>query len=655
MGASLRKSVLSFVQKGLHSRPVLLQLPVFVERDNETELTGLIDLLTLELLTFSGPGGQTVTRQSISPEHHMFSESLKARKALIEAVAGLDEPLLEAALESDALEVEDNDTSAISDHQLRAALRRQTISGAAVPVLCGAAAKNIGVQPLLDAIANFLPSPRDVPAVSATLSQSKANLPGKKSVSASEDIATPAANASRTVSLSDPFLSALAFKVVWNQQMGAQTFVRLYSGTLQRSSGLFNTGTQKKERLSKILLAYADQYIEVERLRAGQIGVILGLQDTRTGDTLVDDKQGASVKQFDLKGLHLPSITVPPPVFSMSIEAQGKSDEAPLKEALDMLVRTDPSLRLDDESVSGKDTGSGQSTLSGMGELHLDIAKGRLRDEFKVRASLGDIRVSYREALAPGTRIKVEEELDRIVGGRMLKAGCTVEIECQSEDGEDVSTSNTIDFLENTTPSDANGTAKEEGAVQEAPLRGGAAAALSRGPLSGSPVVNVSVRLSDVKSYGPELTTPAALTTVASRAVRSAFRQASMQLLEPHMDVTVECDHDHVGKVASDLTNEQQGEIVEVLQGDAMDELGGVEENGEVYLPPASQDEGQSTASTGHLKASIRARAPLSALVAYSSRLRALTAGSGTFTMSFSGFKAVHGNRRQTILAALGR
>ena len=646
------------MQKGLHSRPLLVQLPIYEESGNDTTFTGLIDLLRLEALSFRGPGGEHVKREPLTASHPLHSESLRARKALIESLAAVDETLLESVLDGDALENDQNDTSLVSEAELREALRRQTIEGTVVSVFCGSAARNIGIQSLLDGISDFLPSPRERPAITASVAQAADSNKGKKGGKgqrvAGADEVLPVERISQDVRLEDNLLSVLAFKVVWNPLIGAQTFVRVYSGTLSRTSQLFNTNLQRCERVNKLFLAYADQYIEVQQLRAGQIGVVVGFQDTKTGDTLVDEKQAAQQKAFPLRSLQLPSITIPPPVFTMSIEPHGKNDEAPLREALNMLVRTDPSLRLNDRSVADEETGSGQSTLSGMGELHLDIAKGRLRDEFSVRASLGDVRVSFREALAPDQRMEVQEDLDRMFGGKRLQAGCTIVIEPLDESAEGLTPNELEIVLESTGEASMEG---EDSIIKEQALRNGLLAGLARGPLSGSPIVGLRVKLQGLQTFGPENSPPAALTAVASKALRTALRKAQVMMLEPFMNLQIQCDEVHLGKVVSNLTNDHQGEIVQIVQGDSPDVQQAVAAiDDKTYLPPEF-GLGQSLSDGDHSrqKTVIHAKAPLSSLAAYSTRLRAITAGSGTFRMSFSSFQGVQQARKEAILRELGR
>ena len=601
----------------------------------------------MEKLTFTGNGGQHITRHPLTSEDVGFLDAVRARRGMLETLAEVDEDILSRMLETGALE-DDGCLLDFPEDELHCAIRRQTLLGVTLPVLCGAGAKNIGIQPLLDAMTRYLPSPLDVSPPPGTVQRKDTVQRSKQPQLASPSEESCVVHA---LPLAGPILSVLAFKVTWNPMVGAQTFVRVYSGVLKRSSGLFNTSTQKRERINKLLVAYADQYIEVESLQAGQIGVIFGFSDTRTGDTLVDDRQAASTKEVLLRTLQLPSIRVPPPVFSMSIEPYGKADEELLKEALNMLVRTDPSLHLDDRSTLGDETGGGQSILSGMGELHLEIAKGRLKDEFKVRAGLGEVRVNFRETLGEGVT-EISESLNRVVAGNRLQASCTVKVEKLANSNGDESLPNII-HVEGS--SDINEQDEAANARRNA-LRNGVHAALARGPLTASPMVGVKVTITDDLAARQEAGAIAGLSAVASRAVRSALRQSQVILLEPYMQLVVDCDAEYVGNVVAELTSERQGEISEILQ-DARDMSASAHAEAAVRcLPELKGDSDSETTNIGmQQKSKIEAVAPLANLVAYSSKLRALTAGGGTFHMSFSGFRPVQPSRQKTILRSLGR
>lgn len=481
-------------------------------------------------------------------------------------------------------------------------------------------------------------------------------------------------------------------------------------GTLSRSSTLLNTTTHTKERLSKLLLPYADQLIETDEIGAGQIAVLLGLRDTRTGDTLVDSRASSSkVAPWagHAKDLRLRRVDVPPPVFSMSVEALSKSDEPSVKDALDMLVRTDPSLRLDDGSSSSTDgsgglgaAGTGQTVLSGMGELHLEIAKDRLTGEFGAKANLGGVRVSYRETVVgeeEGAEAEtvMSEMLDREMMGKPLKAGLELRLRRLSaeEDGPgDETLGGNLIAIELDEELERGGNEKSasavakrsdevlDGAAIRQAIRAGLVAALSRGPLTSNPLSGLHITVSQVQTFGQDLTPAKALSFAASSALRKAVKERGAKMMEPVMKLRVTCQEAHLGKVVGDLTSEQHATVEQVdhegLAEQGAEGAGGGDTTANrlqgVYLPPpptnatleSSSSSSPSSDASGSFELSpsdarhrttIHALAPLARLVSYSSRLRALTAGSGTFTMQLAGFQTVGNDREREILTSLGR
>lgn len=641
-GASVAKSLRSIVDKGLHTRPALLQLPAYASQlgadaglagdSDDDKVAGIVDLLTMNVLRFDGVAGETVTKIPLSAEKHgaLYDEAAKARSALVELVSSLDIELLELLLESD-----DAGHEKLSLEAIHQALRRLTHSGDIAPVLCGAAARNIGVQPLLDAIALYLPSPADRPDVDGRIAP---GTPHERPTS---------------VALTHPDTTALAFKVVWDKRRGPITFVRVYSGTLQTASTMINTTTHHKERITRLLLPYADQYVDVPSLRAGQIGVVLGLRDTRTGDTLVDARGGGSKRlaRNELHALRLRRVHVPPPVFSVSVEPRSKAEEGAVAEALRMLVRTDPSLHVNEGSASTA-SGAAQTVLSGMGELHLEIARHRLQGEFDVDAHFGHVRVGYRETLNDETREKGAshtEMLDHDMHGRRVKAGLTMHVRGL---GPEDSTKNEVvvdlgeqeDVLYDGTP-------------LSRVLQQGAATALSRGPLSGYPLQGLHLTLTDVRTFGPEVSTAGALRMLVSTALRKLLghsrgaNDGRTTLMEPMMRVTIEANDAHAGKLSSDISVEQHGSIVEMLHD--VDEGPNVSGEYAVYIPPHTDDEVVRGSQGNNM--TIVAHIPLARMMRYSTRLRALTGGAGTYRMELEGFATVAPDRERELLQEMGR
>ncbi|SPO21882.1 related to MEF2 - translation elongation factor, mitochondrial [Ustilago trichophora] len=589
MGSSVAQSLRSVIRSGMHQRPLLLQLPIPVKGKDEPGIEGLVDLVEIQALTFTGKAGEVVTRSPLTEAHEMYAEAKEARHALVECLASLDDRLLEELF---SLPTGSNEEphSKMPSASVRQAIRRQTLAGTILPVLCGSAAKNVGVQPLLDAIGDFLPSPADKPGVTGTVASKAAAATTKASKSDKEQPAEASSGKEVSISLNDKRTTALAFKVVHDKRRGPTTFVRVYSGTLHRSSVLFNTTTGARERLSRVLFPFADQYVETATLRAGQIGVILGLRDTRTGDTLVDistapnNTSSSSAKPLDpseVKSLRLKRVHIPPPVFSMSLEPASKSDVDSVSEALNLLIRTDPSLRLDE---SGEGT-TGQTVLSGMGELHLEIAKDRLENEFGVNARMGAVRVSYRETLEEGVgwlevdevverelvgkRIKIgakmrvrglgEDEMDRmhasdaaVFGGNVVhvsfasegdEAGKIGKVKAGAEDEGDIeaylaesprqtrskSTAAASKTSDSTTATTAGLPPGVDLATVETMFKTGMVAALSRGPLTSNPLMGLEISISNIQFFG-ELSSSASISYLLSHHLRKLLRS------EPKID-----------------------------------------------------------------------------------------------------------------------
>lgn len=769
-GASLANSLRSFVQRGLHPRPVLLQLPILRSDSSSAEIDGgihgIVDLLEQRELHFSGRAGEEVRRSPISNEK-LKQQAIEARFCLIETLASLDEPLLEELLSIDPSQSGGEPHAQLSARSLRASLRRLTTSEKVVPALIGSAAKHIGVQPLLDAVVDYLPSPaeagdvrddegRGIGTVYGTVdgipegrkkrgSKQEQRRTAGSSHAAINKSATAAAAAERpalgqgselepaetvsavAINVQDPGLTALAFKVVWDKRRGPMTFVRVYSGILKRTTTLLNTATKSRERLNRLLLPFGSTYTEVERLIGGQVGVLLGLRDTRTGDTLVDVKS-----EID-PTLQLRRVDVPPPVFSVSVEPHSKTDEEAVNEALANLVRTDPSLRVHSGNSIALNAGGGnsafgaagtnQTVLSGMGELHLEIAKDRLKNEFGARARIGSVRVSFRETLDSADDIHVEEVLERDMAGKRVKFGCKVclralregeagdksvgdnliEISLGGEEdlvgthackGEAKAASRDQEARRGSSPSNRSVTAVAENhrrsqsgegdrasstvsnevsdaAALHRSITAGVTTSLSRGPLSSHPLTRLSVRISDVQTFGPEVSPLNAVSALTQALVRKTVREAGVRMMEPVMDVQIQTEESFLGKVVSDVTTEQKGDVVEVAHEGAAVE-GGLDAtmgSGKtfpigVYVPPESWDTLPGSSGDGvegqpgpapRQKTTIVALIPLSKLVSYSSRLRALTAGTGTYTMRLHGFKAVSDERQRQILGDLGR
>ncbi|KAJ1956079.1 Ribosome-releasing factor 2, mitochondrial, partial [Dispira parvispora] len=367
---------------------------------NGSLLAGVVDLVRMEFLEFdSTKKGSEVRRMALtsseadlasttSPYAAIQQTAQKARSELVEALCDLDDDLMESFLDI-------ADPMALSPVQIQTAVRRQTLAGRAVPVLCGTSYRHIGVQPLLDAVVDYLPSPLDVPCPKTVV--------GRRNSSTT------------TVPLSDrTTLCALAFKVLYDPRRGPMVFIRVYSGVLSVRQTLLNAQRNTKERATKLLTMYANDVEEVNAIGVGEIGVVLGLKHSRTGDTLLGITKSSTESVLP----RLQGVEPPPPVFFCSIEPHSASDEKQLNEALGHLLLEDPSLHLTTNDETG------QTQLSGMGELHLDIIKDRLLRDYRVNAHIGAIRIAYRETIQ--TPVEQTFHYEKEVLGKYGKVGMTV-------------------------------------------------------------------------------------------------------------------------------------------------------------------------------------------------------------------------------------
>ncbi|KAG0200741.1 Ribosome-releasing factor 2, mitochondrial [Mortierella sp. GBA30] len=667
----------------LGCRPVVVQIPLMESLTStggsgskDAQFNGVVDVLSMEILRWdSDSKGAKVTRTSLDssyPDQDLFQEAVKARVALVEQLSALDEHIIELFL---TLE----DHMAIETKDLQAAIRRLTLSSTIVPVLCGASFRNIGVQPLLDSVVDYLPSPDERPAALGRMADGKMVEIGNGGLKER--------------------LCALAFKVIHDARRGPMVFVRVYAGQLNERAQLWNSTTHSKERANKLLQMYAMDVEEIPHITKGNIGVILGLKDTRTGDTLLDAHDPR-------KGLALSGIKVPSPVFFASVEPMSTSDEKPVEEAIKALIREDPSLgmRVDEET--------GQTLLGGMGELHLEVAKDRLVSDFKVKAEMGRMRISFKETMrGAGVVSEVPKwEYDRELLGKRGRArvGLTVERldRFEDEDGADASRSSTskdsesapeeydgneivISLAEQTPSSDEAGThaAAEKAAltgtvipsgstdlpipILRTAIKNGIMSALSRGPLLGYAQTHLRVRLTDLHLYGAD-STPQAISSCVSAAVTEAVRLGgnpstgqndnSSVLLEPIMDVRVEVAEKDVGTVIGDISGTRRGRVLSLdgqeSGGDGQAQEDADEAEFQVYAPPdptLSSSALSSSSLTGGVatmadRKSIRAQVPLSSMLGYDAALRALTGGTGKFAMEVIGYGEMDFDRQRDLI-----
>jgi len=503
-GADFFRCVQMMIER-LGATPLVLQLPI----GSEGDFIGVVDLLGMRALTWRGETqkGEDYAVEEIPAD--LVEQATEWREKLIETVAENDEEIMEAYLGGDELTVE----------QLKAAIRRATIADHLNPVLCGSAFKNKGVQPMLDAVVDFLPSPLDVDHVEGLL------LDGETVAQRRTDEAEP--------------LSALAFKVATDQHLGKLTYLRIYSGVMDNGSQVLNATKDRKERIGKIYQMHANKREELPRAGAGDIIAVAGLKQTTTGDTLSDPQ----------KPIVLESMTFPDPVISVAIEPKTKGDQEKLGTAIQKLAEEDPTFQVQNDEETG------QTIIKGMGELHLEILVDRMRREFKVEANVGKPQVAYRETIR-----RVVEREDYVHKKQTGGSGQYAKVQIKLEPLEMGPDAPTYEFVNAVT----GGRIPREFIPS---VDAGAQEAMQYGILAGYPLVGVKLTLLD-GGYHEVDSSEMAFKIAGSMAFKSAARRAHPVLLEPMMAVEVTTPEENMGDVIGDL-NSRRGQI------QAMDERGG--------------------------------------------------------------------------------
>jgi elongation factor G len=503
-GADFFRCVDMMVER-LGATPLVLQLPIGAEAD----FIGVVDLLGMRALTWRGETvkGEDYTVEEIPAD--VAEQAAQWREKLIETLADSDEEILEAYLGGEDLSVD----------ALKAAIRRATIADQINPVLCGSAFKNKGVQPMLDAVVDYLPSPLDIPRVDGVLMDGTTE-------------------ASRHAEESEP-LSALAFKIAADQHLGKLTFVRIYSGVLENGQQVLNATKDRKERIGKIYQMHANKREELPRAGAGDIIAVAGLKQTTTGDTLADPQ----------KPIILESMTFPDPVIYVAIEPKTKSDQEKLGTAIQKLAEEDPTFQV------RTDQETGQTIIAGMGELHLEILVDRMRREFKVEANVGKPQVAYRETIKR-TVDKQEYTHRKQTGGSGQYAKVIVKLEPleMTSDGPSYEFENAV----------SGGRVPKEFIPS---VDAGAQEAMQYGVLAGYPLVGLKLTLLD-GGYHEVDSSEMAFKIAGSMVLKTAARKAQPVLLEPMMAVEVTTPEENMGDVIGDL-NSRRGQI------QAMEERGG--------------------------------------------------------------------------------
>ena len=602
------------ISSRLGVRPIVLQLPIFEGGLEGGLFLGHLDVINSTVLTWSTPPGGNA-QVSVAPLHKCSSTSIVeeakiARMAMLETLAEHNDAFLELYLEH-------HDGSQIDPRSIQNAIRSLTIQGAIVPVFCGASLRDIGVQSIMDAIVNYLPSPADRPSPIVRLDNEDREI---------------------TLEQSSSGVCALAFKVVHDTLKGPLVFVRVYQGAITKGMPLQNTRTRDRERANKLLQMYADDFVEVESITEGNIGVVLGLKSIVTGDTIVNKRADSH--------LHLPPIATPPPVFIASIEPDSLGEAQGVSTALQRLLREDPSLTVT------TDEDSGQTLLGGMGELHLEISRDRLVKDFGAKCSMGNVRVSYRETLAESTSSIVEKFFEREINGKLTKFGLTVEVsyldelkspkQSQRQRRQFREFGNIVDI----DLSHAHGFyGLDETQVFEA-ICSGTRPVLQTGSTFQLPLHSTLVQISNLLVFENQ-TTYQSIVSAARLATQEAFTAAfsgqDSVLMEPFMKALVTVDGKDVGRVVSDLTSARGGIIVSMESRYSAD-YEPLPNLTSIYAPPDSTYR-EGLMEPDNTLTTVLAHVPLKEMVGYSKTLRSLTQGRGTFVMSFEGFERMTGDR----------
>jgi elongation factor G len=480
----------------LNAVPLVLQLPI----GNEADFIGVVDLVGMRALTWRGETamGEDYTIEEIPAD--MQGQAEEWREKLIETLSENDDAVMEKYLEGEELSVE----------EIKAGIRRATLAASVTPVLTGTAFKNKGVQPMLDAVIDYLPSPIDVEGVE-----------GHKMGNEEEAM-------SRKPSEDEPF-SALAFKIMSDPHLGKLTYVRVYSGTLQTGTQVLNSTKDRKERIGKIYRMHANKREEIESTGAGDIVAVMGLKDTTTGDTLCDPSSPVVLE----------SMTFPEPVISVAIEPKTKSDQEKLGTAIQRLAEEDPTFRVSTNEETG------QTIIEGMGELHLEVLVDRMKREFKVEANVGKPQVAYRETLTKPVE-KVEYTHKKQTGGSGQFGRVIISVEPNTEEGGGYLFENKV----------TGGRIPREYIPS---VDAGCQEAMENGVLAGYPMVDVKVTLLD-GAYHDVDSSELAFKIAGSMAFKDAANRAKPALLEPMMAVEVTTPEDFMGDVIGDL-NSRRGQV----------------------------------------------------------------------------------------------
>ncbi len=556
IGADFERGVQTMVER-LGAHPVPIQLPI----GNEAAFRGIVDLVANNAIVYKDELGKE--QETIEIPNELAAEAAAAREHLLEEVSHYDDELLEMILEEQEIPVD----------RLKAAIRKATLEIKLTPVLCGSSFKNKGVQPLLDAVLDYLPSPLDVPAVEGL-------EPAKGSANGDEQPAV------RNPADDEPF-AALGFKIMADPYVGKLTYFRVYSGRLEAGSRILNVNTGRTERIGRILMMHANEREEVQEVYAGDIAAAVGIKQVSTGDTLAAPD----------KPIRLETIEFPEPVIKVAIEPKTKADQEKMSTALSRLAEEDPTFQVRTNEETG------QTEISGMGELHLEVLVDRMLREYKVDANVGRPQVSYRETIRAEAK-KVEGRFVRQTGGSGQYGIVYIDVEPAPGEG--------FDFVNKI----------KGGAIPTEfipAVEKGIEDAMDNGPRAGYPMVDVRVILTDGKYHDTD-SSEIAFRIAGSLALKEAAQRAKPVLLEPVFRVEVVTPEEFMGDVIGDL-NRRRGHV------------SGMEQRGNAQA--------------------ITAYVPLAEMFGYATDVRSTTQGRATYTMQFERYEEVPSNIAEKVVGEL--
>ena len=552
MGADFAR-VVDELRTKLKANACPVELPIGLE----DSFKGVVDLVNMKAVVYDADAeGRQFSVTDVPAD--MKDDAELARAELVEKVADLDEGVMESFLEKGDLAAE----------ELVPAIRRLVVAGRFVPVLCGTSLRDKGVQPLLDAICDYLPSPADRPPVSAT------DLKSGEAVTRRQD--------------ASELLTALVFKIATDPYVGRLFFVRVYAGVLKRGANAYNPRTKKRERIMKIVRLFADAQTEVEELRAGDIGAVVGLKECTTGDTLCSE----------MKPCHLERITAPQPVMFLAIEPKSSADKDKLVESMQALAAEDPTCQFREDEETG------QTILSGMGELHLEILVDRLKREFKCAANVGKPMVSYLETVTTPSRAVFT--FDRELGGKRHAVTLTIEVRpLERGAGRKVTLSREFKTL------------VPERRLQEC-VEQGLEDGIATGVLARYPMTDLEAECVSAEIVDPEVSDEVAFRSAAVMGFRETAEKAAPEFLEPIMKLEISTPPESVGEVLGDL-NSRRGTVLDM------------EQRGDMQI--------------------VHAKVPLAKLFGYSTAIRSLTKGRASYSMEPDQFEPAPPSVKEEILS----